>query len=144
MAQAMDLFMGTDTHRTPADRLSDYLRRHFSSKDGYATKRLSSAIGCTPKAAENLLDGHWPNARHWQRIAILFGQDVLDSVFGPDINETVARLKREEAELEKLLAEKRARRLQAQGFVDRSPEPLEASEAQPLADNITAFGRRRP
>lgn len=133
--------MGTNSHQTPADRLQAYLRRKFSARDGYATKRLSSAIGCTPKTAENLLEGHWPNARHWQRIAILYGQDVLDSVFGPDIDETVARLKREEAELEQLLAEKRQRRLQAQGFVDLAPQHAPAPEA--LAANVTPIKRRR-
>jgi len=124
MSETLLTFMGEDTHE-PRDRLGTYLRRQFS--DGFAVKRLSRALRCTPKAAENILAGTWPNSRHFQRIVQIFGQDVLDAVFGPDIDATVARLKREEAELERLLAEKRARRLQAEGVGAGAPKPTEAT-----------------
>jgi hypothetical protein len=123
-----DLFMGPDAHRTsePRTRLANYLRQKFPAHDGYAAKRLSKAIDCTPKAAENILDGHWPNSRHWARIAVLFGRDVLDAVFGPDIDGTVARLRQEEVRLEQQLLETRARRLEVEGAATRADERLEA------------------
>lgn len=121
-----DLFMGSESHLSePRWRLGAYLRRHYQ-REGFAAKRLARAIPCSPKAAENMLDGHWPNSRHWQRIVQLFGRDVLDAVFGPDIDETVARLRREEAELEELLQQKRARRRQAEGLDLGAAEPRSA------------------
>lgn len=125
-----DLFMGTDTHGSePRERLARYLAKRFPVQDGRAAKRLSGAIGCTPKAAENILLGHWPNSRHWARIAILFGRDVLDAVFGPDIDGTVARLRQEEVRLEQQLLETRARRLEVEGAHARADERLEAAQS---------------
>lgn len=140
-----DLFMGLDSHAShdPRERLSRYLARKFPARDGFAAKRLSSAIGCTPKAAENLLNNHWPNARHLQRIVQIFGRDVLDAVFGPDIDETVARLKREERQLEEQLAEKRARRIQAEGAALGPHERLEAPAPEGTADLAAARRVRR-
>lgn len=133
-----DLFMGTESQRTePKDRLARYLGKRF--EDGYAAKRLANALRITPKAAENLLNAHWPNSKIWQRIVAIFGRDVLDAVFGPDINETITRLRREEAELERILAQKRARRLEVEGF-DAGP-----SQRTPASTdlNVTPL-RRRP
>lgn len=138
-----DLFMGPDSHTSdPRERLAEYLSRKFPARDGYAAKRLSNAIGCTPKAAENILGAHWPSARHLQRIVILFGRDVLDAVFGPDIDQTVARLKSEERHLEEQLARKRAQRLQAEGA---SPGPQErvAAPAPPGTADLAAARRKR-
>jgi hypothetical protein len=128
--------MGPDAHRTsePRTRLANYLRQKFPAHEGYAAKRLSKAIDCTPKTAENLLDGHWPNSRHWARIAVLFGRDVLDAVFGPDIDGTVARLRQEEVRLEQQLLETRARRLEVEGAHARADERLEAAAAQTVVD----------
>jgi len=133
MTQTMDLFMGSRSHLSPEprSRLADYLRRHFQ-REGFAAKRLSQAIRCTPKTAENILDGHWPNSRHMQRIVQVFGQDVLEATFGPDIDDTLARLKREEAELERMLLEKRARRRQVEGVDDRPAESLAAADPAAL------------
>jgi hypothetical protein len=131
-----DLFMGPDAQETsePRVRLAKYLRQKFPTQDGYAAKRLSKAIGCTPKAAENFLDGHWPNSRHWGRIAALFGKDVLDIVFGPDINATVDRLRQEEVRLERQLLEIRARRLETEGPLDRADQRLEATADRTVVD----------
>lgn len=126
-----DLFMGPDSQTSePRERLAKYLRKRFPLNDGYASKRLSAAIGCTPKAAENMLAGQWPNSRHWARIAVLFGRDVLDAVFGPDIDGTVARLRQEEVRLEQQLLETRARRLEVEGAHARADERLEATASQ--------------
>jgi len=104
--------MGPDSH-TPNGRLAAYLRGQFPRE--HATKRLAADIGCTPKAAENILAGHWPGARHWQSIARRFGRDVLEAVFAPDIDATLARLTAEERDLEERLERARAARRQVQG-----------------------------
>lgn len=131
MTNAADLFMGLDPYVSsePRTRLARFLQKRYPARDGYSVKRLSSTLKCTPKTAENILAGHWPSSRHWQRIAACFGRDVLDAVFGPDIDATVARLKQEAAELEQQLATKRALRLQAEGLDARSRELVEADEA---------------
>ena len=131
-----DLFMGPDSHESsePRLRLARYLRGKFPAHEGYPAKRLSKAIGCTPKVAENVLDGHWPNSRNWARIAALFGRDVLDIVFGPDINATVERLRQEEVRLERQLLETRARRLETEGAFARAEERAEAAAAQTLVE----------
>lgn len=139
MSQTADLFMGPDSHVSePRTRLAAFLSRKFPPRDGYSAKRLSSAIRCTPKTAENILGGHWPNSHHWQRIAQIFGQDVLDAVFGPDINETVARLRKEERALEEQLEIARARRLQVEGVSSRPEQRLEAAPAETAALNDTS------
>lgn len=134
-----DLFMDADSHvshEEPRVRLARYLAKRFPPRDGFSAKRLSGVLRCTPKAADNILHAHWPNSRHWQRIVQHFGRDVVDAVFGPDINETVARLKREEADLERQLLEKRARRLQAEGFDPGRDERAEAAAVEiPAAVN---------
>lgn len=140
MTQTADMFMGNDPYVSePRYRLADYLRRHYQ-REGFAAKRLSKSLRCTPKAAENILDAHWPNSRTWQKIVQHFGRDVLDAVFGPDIDETVARLKREEAQLEQMLADKRARRRQAEGFDAGDTERLAEAPHQRAAVEPRTFG----
>lgn len=123
--------MDADSHGSsePRQRLALYLAKRYPAQDGHSAKRFASAIGATPKAAQNILAGHWPNSRHWARIAILFGRDVLDAVFGPDIDGTVARLRQEEVRLEQQLLETRARRLEVEGAHARAEERLEAIAA---------------
>lgn len=99
--------MGLDSHE-PRGRLARYLRKQYA--DGHATKRLAREIDCAPKTAENILNGCWPNSRHWAAIARRFGADVLEAVFAPEIDATAARLEAEIAELERELAEKRHRK----------------------------------
>lgn len=136
MTQTGDLFMLPDQYgsQEPKHRLARYLANRFPSSEGYAAKRLSKAIGCTPYAAENYLKGHWPGSRQWARIAVLFGRDVLDAVFGPDIDGTVARLRQEEVRLEKELLAARARRLEVEGAHNRADQRLEAAAAQTVVD----------
>lgn len=97
--------MGLDSHE-PRGRLARYLRRQYAG--GHATKRLAGDINSTPKTAENILSGCWPNSRHWAAIVRRFGAEVLEAVFAPEIDATVAKLEEEVRELERQLAERRA------------------------------------
>lgn len=117
-------FMGLDSHE-PRERLGAFLRRQY--RDEHKTKRLAADIDCTPKAAENMLADHWPSSRHFGALVRRFGRDVLDAVFGPDIDATTARLQGEIRELEEALERKRAAAVQAQGVAAR----LEALRARP-------------
>lgn len=118
-------FMGLDSHE-PRGRLARYLRRQYAG--AHATKRLASDIECTPKTAENILSGCWPNSRHWAAIARRFGADVLEAVFAPEIDATVAKLEAEVRDLERELEQKRALARQA----SRRGAGREADVASPM------------
>lgn len=105
MTCSSEICMGLDSHE-PRGRLARYLRRQYVG--AHATKRLAGDINCTPKTAENILSGCWPNSRHWAAIARRFGAEVLEAVFAPEIDATVARLEEEVRELERELEAKRA------------------------------------
>lgn len=113
------LFMATD-ERILLQRLSEYVQP-------YPAKKLARWIGCTEKTAENFRRGvGWPNARHWRLIVQHFGRDVLAAVFEPEIDETLARLRREERELREKLHEIEARRRKALGDLaelEERPDP---------------------
>ena len=82
----------------------------------YSEKSLARTIGCTERTAKHYRNGTaWPTARHWRLIVRAFGRDVLAAVFEPEINETLARLRREERELREQLHELEARRFKALG-----------------------------
>lgn len=130
--------MGLDTHE-PRHRLSAYLRRQYGNE--HRTKRFAGDIGCTPKAAENILDGHWPNSRHWAAIARRFGRDVVDAVFGPEIDETLARLEAEVRELEQQLEQTRSRARQAAGVAARTEGAVAATDNRPAVGKRPAEGR---
>lgn len=90
-------------------RLADYVQP-------YPAKKLSKWFGCTEDTAEKFKGGvSWPNARHWRLIVRHFGRDILAAVFEPEIDETLARLRREERELREKLHEIEARRIKAVG-----------------------------
>lgn len=108
-------------------RLALYLRRKLNGE--HQTKQLARLIDCSPRTAENILAGHWPSSRHWAGIARAFGRDVLDAVFTPEIDETVARLQQEVRALEEQLHEKRARARAATGYL-----PAAASSLAPVQD----------
>ena len=114
---------GLDSHE-PRDRLARYLRDEYAGS--HATKRLARDIECTPKTAENILNGCWPNSRHWAAIARRFGADVLDAVFAPEIDATVARLEAELRDLERQLEQKRALARQAAGGRARGETDVDA------------------
>jgi hypothetical protein len=98
-----------DNPRILLERLAEYV-------EPYPAKKLSRWFGCTEKTADAFRRGEsWPNARHWRLIVRHFGRDILAAVFEPEINETVARLRREERELREKLHEIEARRIKALG-----------------------------
>jgi hypothetical protein len=108
-------------------RLALYLRGKLGGE--HQAKRLAGLIDCAPRTAENILSGHWPNSRHWAAIVRSFGRDVVDAVFAPEIDETVARLHQEVRALEEKLQEKRARVRAAEGYL-----PAAAASVAPVQD----------
>jgi uncharacterized small protein (DUF1192 family) len=143
MAETARLFMDPDTYASePRERLAAYLERKFPARDGYRYKRMANTFRTTPATAENWVRGHWPQSKHLQRIVRHFGQDVLDAIFGPDIDETLARLRQEEASLEAQLAEKRARRLAAESRLASAAQRVEIPT--PVAANVEPIRRRKP
>jgi hypothetical protein len=105
-------------------RFADYVRP-------YPAKSLARMLGCSERTAENFRRATaWPNARHWRLIVRAFGRDVIAAVFDPEIDETLARLRREERELEERLDELRARRTAASGGLDCSSERRAPAEAR--------------
>ena len=123
--------MGLDTYETrePRDRLGAYLRRAYRGE--HMTKRLASDIGCTPKAAENMLCGHWPGSRHFAAIVRRFGRDVVSAVFDPEIDAVAARLQGEIRELEEALERTRAAARAAEDYrarLDSLRRPSAAAE----------------
>lgn len=69
-------------------------------------KTLARAVGCDVRTAENIREGHWPNARHWLGLLAAFGEDITEAVFHPD--KAATRLEVEVRELEEALEARRA------------------------------------
>ena len=136
MAYTGELFLADDP-RILLGRLADYLRP-------YPAKKLANWFGCTVKTAENFKTGTgWPNARHWKLIVRQFGRDVLAAVFEPEIDETLARLRREERELRERLHEIEARRRQALGGLAEYQERREPAEDRSPLDRDLFEGTRQ-
>lgn len=106
-----------------SERLATYLRRRTNAKG------LARAVGCDPRTAENILQGHWPNARHWLGISTAFGADVVEAVFTPQT--AVERLQQEAEELERQLAQKRALAAEAASFAPSPARPVAAPRKRP-------------
>lgn len=104
------------------------LRRQAQYLEPYPAKKLARWIGCTEKTADAFRRGEsWPNARHWRLIVRHFGRDILAAIFDPEIDETLARLRREERELREKLHEIEARRIKALGGLDLAEERRRAA-----------------
>lgn len=103
--------MGRIPHERPRARLRRFLERDYRG----APARLARDIGQSPKVAENLLNGHWPNDLTLSAIVRRFGRDVIDALFLAEVDETLARLSEEESRLERALEATRAARRQAEG-----------------------------
>jgi hypothetical protein len=128
-------FMGPDPYelREPRQRLGAFLDRQY--RGGHKAKLIAADLGCSPKTAENWLAGHWPGSRHWAAIVGRFGADVLDAVFGPDIDQTRARLLAEVRKLEEELESKRAGLRKAGGAVAGDPSGLAALQDGTAVDD---------
>jgi hypothetical protein len=112
-------------------RFAEYVRP-------YPAKVLAKTIDCTERTAESFRLGRsWPTARHWRLIVRAFGRDVIAAVFDPEINETLARLNREQAQLEERLDEIRQRRRQAVGGLDGPEERRFEGPDRPAVDPNT-------
>jgi hypothetical protein len=118
-------------------RLGSFLKRAGPSKD------IARRIECDLRTIENLRAGRaWPIARHWLRIWLEFGDDVIEAVFYPERVE--ARLAREAAERERA---KRARLAASHLMEPRAfslavvlGEPEEpGSELEPGPPNLDLF-----
>lgn len=129
-------YMDTDDHIL-LRRLADYVRP-------YPEKVLARTIGCDERTAKHFRNGtSWPNARHWRLIVKAFGRDVIACVFEPEINDTLARLTREQRQLEERLDEIRKRRRQAVGgLVEPEERDQPASHRSPLDRDL--FDEARP
>jgi len=110
----------------------------------YPEKVLARTIGCTERTAKHYRNGTaWPTARHWKLIVQAFGRDVLSCVFEPEINNTLARLRREERQLEERLDEIRKRARQAVGGLASGEERrFEGVDRSPLEQDL--FDEARP
>lgn len=125
MTYADRTFMDADDHE-PRDRLAAFLTRQYRGE--HKTKRLASDINCTPKAAQNIMNGHWPNSRHMAAIVRRFGRDVVEIMFAPEIDDTVARLEAEVRQLEEQLEEKRRLARKVAGLRGRPSTRMAALE----------------
>lgn len=123
-----------DDPRILLTRLAEYVQP-------YPAKKLSRWIGCTEKTADAFRRGEsWPNARHWRLIVQHFGRDVLAAVFEPEIDQTLARLRREERELREKLHEIEARRRAALGGLAGPEERRDpALDRSPVDDHPDLF-----
>ncbi len=114
------------------DRLGLFLRRKYAGE----TKALARDMRSTVKAAENVMNGHWPNDLHLAAIVRRFGQDVWLAVFAPEIEPELARLSQEQRDLEERLELVIARRRQAEGG--------RTGDQQLLASATSEAGDRSP
>lgn len=120
------------------------LRRFAEYVQPYPEKVLARTIGCTERTAKHFRNGtSWPTARHWRMIVRAFGRDVIACVFEPEINDTLARLRREEAKLEERLDEIRRRRRSAAGVLDLPEERREPDTHRSPLDRDLPFEERR-
>lgn len=124
---SMDHFlMGEIPQSRPKARLNAYLRERYRSVSAMAyDARLPR------KTAENLLVGCcWPSDTTFAALVRRFGHDLLDALFGPEIEPVVARLEERERQLAREFQAVRARRHEAQGRVASQPDLFEELDAE--------------
>lgn len=127
---------GATTYMDDGDHI--LLRRFAEYVRPYSEKVLAQTIGCTERTAKHFRNGtSWPTARHWKLIVRAFGRDVIAAVFDPEINDTLARLNREQAQLEARLDEIRARRRAAtSGLVSPEERSFAPVDRDPLTQDL--------
>lgn len=136
MGQAMTI--QRDDPLILSERLAEYFRP-------YPAKVLARTIDCTESTAENFrLARTWPSARHWKLIVQAFGRDVLAAVFDPEINDVLARLNREQRQLEERLDEIRTRARKAAGDLEGPEQRRDATDDREAvdADQLALFEER--
>ena len=124
-------FMGGDDHIL-LRRFAEYVRP-------YPEKVLAQTIGCDVRTAKHFRNAtSWPTARHWRLIVRAFGRDVIAAVFEPEISDTLARLNREERQLEARLDEVRAKaRRAATGALEGHPQRRAADlDRDPMSPDL--------
>jgi hypothetical protein len=116
-------------------RLGEFVRQ-------LPTKDFAARIECDLRTAENIRAGRtWPIARHWLRIWLEFGDDVLEAVFYPERVE--ARLAREAAAREQARRQRIASvsvERRSFGVAEGLGEPAEPhEELEPGPPNLDLF-----
>lgn len=116
-------------------------------KDAGPTKDIARRIEADERTVENIRAGRaWPIARHWLRIWLEFGDDVVEAVFYPERVE--ARLAREAAERERARKARAASLVEGRSFgMARRAGELEEQAADALNDgppNLDLFEEARP
>lgn len=141
MAHTSERFMVGDDQLLQ-NRLAAFLRERFPRDTAC---ELARRIDCDERTARNIVAAHWPRAKHFRSIVREFGRDVLDALFEPDINETVARLKREVVNLEAQAEERRAALRKAEGALAGASAGVASHEDQAarLAQPRSFRGRGR-
>lgn len=107
-----------DDPRSLQTRLSAFVAGRTTSK------QLARMIDSDVRTAENIRRGHWPQARHFAAIVRLFGRDVIDAVFSPEIAAVEARLEAEERHARQVYLAARARREAVCFAPEVDPHPL--------------------
>lgn len=139
-----DVFMQSDVGNPQilSERLGAFVRR-------LPTKDFARRIECDLRTAENIRAGKtWPIARHWLRIWLEFGDDVIEAVFYPE--RVIARLEREEAAREQARRQRIASAAfmvepRAFGLGHRLGEPEEPEAAlEPGPANLDLFETTTP
>lgn len=110
----------------------------------WPTKDFANRIECDLRTAENIRAGKtWPIARHWLRIWLEFGDDVLEAVFYPERVE--ARLireanAREQARRQRIASVSAMGERRAYGMAPGLGEPAEPDEPADLGPpNLDLF-----
>jgi hypothetical protein len=75
MTYAVDHFMDLGDHDLQK-RLTRFLEQQYPSE---RASRLACDIDCDVRTAKNILDRHWPSARHMRAIIQRFGHDVIEA-----------------------------------------------------------------
>ncbi len=137
MTYAVEHFMDLENDAL-RKRLGRFLERQYQSDKAC---RLSQDISCDPRTAQNILNCHWPNARHMRAIIRRFGRDVIEAVFAPEIEPVHARLIAEERALEEKLERVRAHRRQVAGGGQSGPQYVAEAADRPLESHSYKTGR---
>jgi hypothetical protein len=144
MTLAGDFGMGSFTHTRrpdagrPRDRLRAYLEERFRGRPG----SLAQEVGIGPKAAENLLLGHWPSDTTLSSLLARFGRDLKDALFEPDIDPVLARLAARERQAREEYHEALRLLSEAKGGPAGAEDPVvsAAEERDPLTGDLLEWG----